>query len=76
MEEMEELLSACPLTVKAGLAEKEGKACVLTQAYISGTPLKSAALNSDCSFIAQVKIYLSIYIYIYEIGRASCRERV
>ena len=53
MEEMEELLQACPLTVKASLAEKEGKASVLTQAYISGTALKSAALVSDCSFIAQ-----------------------
>jgi hypothetical protein len=108
MEEMEDLLAACPLTVKASLSEKEGKASVLTQvhqtprfyasknvvrafiaqsapsrsqltsrtarrlilshpllslpspchtpclqAYISGTPLKSAALMSDCAFIAQ-----------------------
>ena len=50
---MEQLLAACPLAVKASLADKEGKAAVLTQAYISGTPLKSAALVSDTMFIAQ-----------------------
>ena len=53
MEELETLLSQAPLAVRGGLASKEGKTCVLMQAYIAGLPVKAFALVSDCTFIAQ-----------------------
>ncbi len=53
MEELEALLDQAPLNVKGGLASKEGKTCVLMQAYIGGLPVKAFALVSDCTFIAQ-----------------------
>jgi hypothetical protein len=51
--ETEALLDQAPLNVKGGLASKEGKTCVLMQAYIGGLPVKAFALVSDCTFIAQ-----------------------
>lgn len=50
MEEMEELLAACPLTVKASLSEKEGKASVLTQVgrHTSGRPHHAPIACASC----------------------------
>lgn len=47
MEELENLLDAAPLTVKGGLASKEGKTCVLMQARILSTPSYPLLIPSD-----------------------------
>ena len=53
MDELENILAQAPLSVRGGLASKEGKTCVLMQAYIGGLPVRASALVSDCTFIAQ-----------------------
>ena len=47
MEELEDLMAQCPLVVRGGLANKEGKANVLAQAYISGLPFSLQARKSQ-----------------------------
>jgi len=70
MEELEDLYANCKLVVKpSGLASNTSKANVLLQAYISGLPIKSFALVSDCNFIAQSAPRLARGLFQIALGK-------
>ena len=79
-EEMDELenLHQAPLTVRGGLASKEGKTCVLMQAFIGGLPVRASALVSDCTFIAQSAARIARGLFEIALGRGwlSYAEKV
>ena len=78
MDELENLLSQAPLTVRGGLASKEGKTCVLMQAFIGGLPVRASALVSDCTFIAQSAARIARGLFEIALGRGwlSYAEKV
>ena len=69
MEELEALCDQAPLNVRGGLASKEGKTCVLMQAYIGGLPVRAFALVSDCTFIAQSAARIARGLFEIALGR-------
>ena len=78
MEELENLLNQAPLTVRGGLSSKEGKTCVLMQAFIGGLPVRASALVSDCTFIAQSAARIARGLFEIALGRGwlSYAEKV
>jgi activating signal cointegrator complex subunit 3 len=53
MEELEKLMKEeCPLEVKSPIEDYQGKCCVLMQAFISGSRIRSFTLTSDSNYIA------------------------
>jgi len=53
MEEVEKLMKEeCPLEVKSPVEDYQGKCCVLMQAFISGSRIRSFTLTSDSNYIA------------------------
>lgn len=52
LDEVDKLLNECPLAVKTPVEEFSGKCCVLMQAFISCSKVKSFTLISDSNYIA------------------------
>ena len=60
MEELDELIENCEVSVSGGIENIHGKVNILLQSFLSRARLKSFSLISDQAYITQVLVLLNI----------------
>lgn len=73
IEEMEKLKKECPLDIRTPIEDFQGKCCVLMQAFISCSRVKSFTLISDSNYIASNagRVARALFEMVLKLGKAG-----
>eukprot|EP00026_Physarum_polycephalum_P000144 Phypoly_transcript_00144.p1 GENE.Phypoly_transcript_00144~~Phypoly_transcript_00144.p1 ORF type:complete len:2136 (-),score=361.95 Phypoly_transcript_00144:17-6424(-) len=78
MGELDDLLDKCPIPVKGGAENKEGKVNILLQSYLSNSFIDGFALVSDSNYVAQnsARILRALFEYALKKGWTVMVQRI